>query len=189
MSYPESIQEIFRRVVAKAQGYVLAELQDANPNIELIHYHYSTMHEMETKLQNMLEGSNTPSQRFPLVWLNESPPIPQVRNSNGRFADVTLQVWIMFRTEQNYTSPERQELVFDPIIAPIYENLIKAIHNMPEFGRPPVRDIQNTFLDHKFLGTNANAANVFSTFVDAREIRDLQLTVSYNNCITPTFLN
>lgn len=189
MTYPQPIQEIFRTVVTKAESKVLADIQEANSEIQGIHYHYSTFHEMEQKLANMVEGKKKTSLRFPLVWLSESPPIPQVRNNEGRFADVTLQVWIMFHTKQNYTSKQRQDLVFTPIIAPIYEALILSITEMSEFNMPDERFIPHSFLDHKFLGTNQNAANMFSAFVDARELRDLQLTVDYEQCFTSPFLN
>lgn len=186
MNYPQPIQEIMRKVVLKAQSKVLSELQTANSFIETIHYHYSPIHEIQQDLQNMMEGVDTPSERFPLVWLNESPPIPQNRsNQDGFFGTVTLQMWIMFHTKQNYTSEEREQLVFAPILRPIYYNIIQAITTMVEFSKPDERYIDHSFYEHKFLGTNDKTANVFSEFVDAIEMRDLTLRMNYKNCFTP----
>lgn len=187
-NYPISVQEVFRGVVSKAESYVLDELKAYNDKIEGIHYRYSTYKEMNLILSSMAQSSMI-NLRFPLVWLSESPPIPQTRNGDGFFADVTLQVWIMFHTERNYTSEQREQYVFAPILRPIYWALMRAITFSSEFGQPSERNIRNTFLEHKYLGTNDQAANMFSSFVDAIEIQNLELTLDYKNCITPLILN
>lgn len=188
MIYPDPIQEIFRKAVTKCQGYVLGTIQEKNAEIEGIHYTYDTFNGMRARLENMKEDDSI-KLRFPLVWLSESPPIPQVKNTNGFFTDVTLQVWVMFHTTQNWSSETREVEVFKPILRPIYQGLMKAISNMTEFRRIPESNLEYSIYEHKFLGTNDNTASMLTAFVDAIEIRDLRLTMNNKNCITELFQN
>lgn len=163
-------------------------LQEKNSEITGVHYVYDTFNGMRAILENMKED-DTIKLRFPLVWLSESPAIEQTKNVNGFYTDVSLNVWIMFHTTQNYRSSTRETEVFAPILRPIYQGLMKAISNMTEFRRPIQNYIPHSFLEHKFLGTNDNTANTLTEFVDAIEIRNLQLTVNNKSCITELFQN
>lgn len=184
MNYPDSITTIFGRAVTKTSDLVLEEIKEADENIVQLHYLFGTIQELESTLAGMQEANSTINKRFPLIWLVED--ITQDRrNQNGFFASVSLRVIIAYPTSDTYTSAQREARSFAPILRPIYYNLLKAISRMGEFNMPAeFEGIGHRMTERKFWGTEAKVESKLTTFVDAIDIQDLELTIDYSNCYT-----
>jgi hypothetical protein len=189
MNYPASITSLFGDVVTKCSEYVLSDLQDANPAIEQINYLFGPVKELMETLANMQVGQTEINKMFPLVWLVED--ITQDRRSQGGFyGSVNLRVVIAFPTSATYLSAQRESLVFDPILRPIYWNLLKAISVSRAFyGPDEFEGINHRMTERKYWGNDPKTEGALTTFVDAIDIEDLELRIDYQNCFTPILNN
>lgn len=90
-----------------------------------------------------------------------------------------LTIYIVAYTDLNYTSKQRKENVFGPVLYPIYERLMK------ELARTGIFSLGDNFItplhtkiDRFFWGNQLNknnTANILEDPLDAIEIKDLKL--------------
>lgn len=175
MNYPQSIQKVFGDVVLKAQTFL--------PNgFKMLNYEYGSLKEIQETLN---QKKNNVSTRWPLVWLVED--IPQDRaNQNGFYADVSLNLIIATPTKKDWKSYQRDAETFDPVLRPIYWALLKSVSRTTAFRSPDeFRGINHTMTERKYWGRDDHASNLFSTFIDAIEITNLELKIDFQNCVNP----
>jgi hypothetical protein len=120
--------------------------------------------------------------RYPLIAL-KTPFDEHVKN--GR-VHVQLNIIIVQETEKEYTTPERREQVFKPILYPLYKKFLETLTQSGLFywehsvdGELP----EHIKVDRYYWGThstNGNVANILSDPLDAIEIFDLKLSKDIN---------
>lgn len=118
---------------------------------------------------------------FPLLWLvfnfDEN-----VGYNPGEFLNTTVQLVIMNKTDNTWTSQERDNNNFHPILFPIYQELVNQIRKAVEFGKPSESATAHKRTNRPYWGggdvNGADTENLFKQFVDAVHIRDLNLKIS-----------
>ena len=98
------------------------------------------------------------------------------------YTDITLI--IVNKTEQTYKAARRLELSFKPTLYPLYEDLIKAIRlNRSIIPQEVAPFISHEKTDRFFWGSQLNpTGNVVNDFLDAIEIKKLNIRVNNINC-------
>lgn len=133
------------------------------------------------ELANKLSKKNRVSLKYPLFALILDVSENEVENSQI-YKSYSFNMIIAYHTEKNYSSLERRDNIFKPILQPLYKKLMYAIKTSRYFN------ITNNFIDHTkydryFLGTESNNQNRLNDYVDAIEIefRNLEL-YKQSNC-------
>lgn len=191
MNYPKSVPVLFGEVVTRASANLnaagqtlLQQLQEADAAIVRINYQYGPAVELTQTLTNMRLGKDVAKERFPLVWLIEDIPVDR-RNAKRFFGDVSLRVVIAYPTKDTYTSAERETATFAPILRPIYYNLLECLPKHNAFSAVDEADIPHRMTERKFMGSDTQIQNMLTDFVDAIDIQDLSLTISFKHSYTP----
>ena len=128
--------------------------------------------------------SNGPDKmkKYPLVCLIEdfeSTSIPGVAPVQS-----TLNMLIVTRTDKNYKASKRYEFSFDPVLIPIYLNLIKAFVSsgaiLTQYGIIPHTPINRVYSGKQ--GPYGVIGHIFNDPLDAIEIKDIEVKFYRTNC-------
>lgn len=123
---------------------------------------------------------------YPLVWL-VMPYEEQEGQQNGIQAVVTCDIIIAMTTEPDYTMQQREEINFFPRIFPIYESLLLHLPKEARFVLPSADQLRRRKRILPYWGGdesgNNNVPNLSKHYVDAVQIKDLQLSVRKTNPI------
>lgn len=175
------VVEILESVVGAVSKDVLPVLQRQEPGITGVRYDYGHWVEISSKLQDMTQHQTERFNKFPLIMVMEDIPVRTV----GEYPQVTLQVYILHWTNNTYNSQQRQQKVFSPILSPIYDSFIKHLDKSHHIVSTATGKFPHTRIDRKFYGRESvygNTGNVPNEFVDAIEMRGLELNLFDNNC-------
>jgi hypothetical protein len=122
--------------------------------------------------------------KYPLVALRLD---VEETHESGTIYFKGLNIAILSNTSKDYYASQRMELVFEPILYPLYDAFFKALaasneffYDGGDFDRPP-----HTKIDRCYYGVTAAEANlesIFSDDLDAIEILDLNLNRIIKNC-------
>lgn len=182
-----SVQTKLGEMVAKANTKVLPDLQNATKNpltyqtIEGINYLYGHMLEVSNTIQLWLKDETLKKKRFPLVALIEDKSDMPQGAFNG-YGKCRLNVIICMATKQNWTSLEREANTFVPILRPIYKELMQQIMDDGYFVVYSDADMQHQAYDRKFWGTEDETKNRLTEYVDAIDIKNLELKYFRTDC-------
>lgn len=116
--------------------------------------------------------------KFPVVALIMDTDSPFKR---GMFYH-NLRVVIMTGTKQEYTTRQRYDLVFKPTLFPIYNRLLEALADSPNFTWPGSEFPEHVPTERPFWGTpvlEKNEKYIFDDPVDAIEITNLKINSRY----------
>ena len=195
----QSITKAFAEVVTRANAKCIAEIQanDSLVNgaaslIEELHYEYGHLWEIIATLQTMTETTEDKFKRFPLVWLVED--IQQTTGTQGQYDIARCTVIIAMSTDYSYKSSQREHYTFEPILRPVYKALMQAMADSPFFDVSDAEYIPHTYIERKFWGRenltdgSNNTANTLNDFVDAIELRNVELIIN-TNCYNPVNIN
>ena len=127
---------------------------------------------------NTLTKSQTANiKTFPLIYLKQD--FKEIYKSDGT-VEVTLQLFILCKTKQEWKANQRLKNTFETILIPIYEALINALCNDDRIQVNYGLEFPNhTKWDRLYLGTEKLIGN---GFLDCIEIEDLELKIKINNC-------
>lgn len=144
--------------------------------VDAVHFDFGNFIE----LANKLSKKNRHNQKYPLFAL-----ILDVKESEldePVYKSYDFKMIIAYNTENDYTSQQRRDNVFKPILQPLYRKFINEIL----LNRDHYFVIENKFIDHDkydryYLGTENINQNQFNDFVDAIEldIRNLKITKDF----------
>jgi hypothetical protein len=141
-------------------------------------YLYGHPLEVINTLSEWTKNPTKKFQKFPLIILftdiEESKGLHQGINS-----EVKLEVIICTATKPEYKSTERTEITFKPVLYPLYDLFIAELANSGYFME------SNDLVPHTMTpryywgksGLYGNTANMFNDYIDAIEIKNLQLTI------------
>lgn len=140
-------------------------------------YEYGTLFELQKRIA--IKDRRTQSvQKYPLVWLVWERP-ENLKRYRGGFSNksyiISPLIFIIARTDVDYTSIQRNENIFKPVLLPIYENFLKALRMHRNFNTG--NTIEHDEYEHYFWGMNNEGKTVLSDYNDAIELKLIDLEV------------
>lgn len=171
------MDEIVRRVNAAVIDQIKAECK----GIYGINYMHGHWKEVSGRLVDMGKNPKTAKNKFPLVVLLEDFPFDYTtKNPTG-----TVQVLICAVTNKNYNSDERQAKIFNPILDPIYWELLNQMAKSGYFAQTYYLKFPHKKWDRKAFGKEdpyGNSANIPLEYLDVVQMQNLQLILNRNVC-------
>lgn len=178
------IVEEFRKIVSKVSTELTAKLKIVDPLINAVHYDHGHPLEIIETLKQKDESTSFKTERYPIIALFQDFP----ENSTGEIGvqgEAILNVIIARPTDPNYKAAERYEKNFNPILYPIYWELMLQIHRSPVFRTLGATLIVHQKIDRLYWGRSglyANQGNIFNDWLDCIEIKNLKLKVNQKHC-------
>ncbi len=176
--YPLPVDQVVSLCVENVSQRILAKLHAANDNINQIGFMFGHPIELRQTIKELSEAAETKYNRFPVVMLY-SDIISSPSTVKGAFGDVTLNIIIAMTTEPTLKAAERTAKNFDPVLRPIYQELINQFYRCGYFWVQTPRQLLGRDIERYFWGRNGiqgNTANEFDDYIDAIEIKGLRLT-------------
>jgi hypothetical protein len=172
------MQEVFivdeiRNVVQKTN----TKLAAANFGMT-VYYDYGHPEEINQRLQTKADSAADKDKLFPLIILLTD--IPITHNIVGFWGQARLRLLICNFTEAEYTSQERTDINFKPILHPIKKEFMNqlSVYGLFAFETVP----QYTETDCYYYGSQINNKNQFNDRIDAIEITDLVVNITAKIC-------
>lgn len=166
MSYPV-IVDLFATVIDSLS----AEMD------QRIYFHHGHMIEIANVVKQLSKDTDI-GNRYPLIALKHDIK-QQKRTGNG--IEFTANLFIVTLSDPRYYAEDRKELIFKPILTPIYDEFIRQIARSGLFLEQSTNEVnENTqYTEHYFWGREqvmGNEANIFGDWVDCIEIESMKLT-------------
>ncbi len=145
-------------------------------------WHYPGTHgEIARIMAKLSETTQGSVRKFPCI-MNFLPVAETVSGSGSDVLQVKLNLAICATTSSEWLTQEREVLVFDTVLRPIYSELINQLSRTPYllngYGTPPHTKTE-------IYTTGANAGQVhdrYNEHIDAIEISNLTLTINQAAC-------
>ncbi len=144
-----------------------------------VYYFFGHLREITLRLQELTNSTTQKGKMFPAVILFTDIPV-RVGQPMGFYGQANLNLIIANWTEQKYTSTERLEKVFKPILYPIKKEFLNQFYKHINFTFPG--ELQYTEIDRYYYGSTIENKNVFNDYVDCIEIQNLQVTINNKTC-------
>ncbi len=176
MLKPVYIVDEIGNVVTKVSTALLASLQLVDPNITGVQYYFGHYKEILETLQQK-DGTSLEFSKYPAVCLFMDFP-ETTGKAPGIAAEVKLQMIIAYATDPNLKAAERYTKSFKPVLYPIYNSFIDELMRSGRIMAPSKELISHTKIDRLYWGRKGlfgNTGNVFNDYLDAIEIKDLNL--------------
>lgn len=96
---------------------------------------------------------------------------------------VSIDIIIVTDTDKDYTAAERYTNSFDPILTPLYDLFLEKLADSDYTGTVEGNYFKHTKIDRLYWGKSGlygNSGNIFNDYIDAIEIKSLELII--NNC-------
>lgn len=167
------IVEEMEAIVAK----VNTALSDANFGTLPVYYMYGHPKEIAIRLQELTNSPSEAHKKFPLIILFTDITID--KSLIGFYGSTSLRMLIANFTLPEYTSVQRTEINFKPILHPIKKELLNQIDRHSLFTYEDELTYKET--DMYYYGSRINDKNIFNDHIDAIELRDIQLNIK-NKC-------
>jgi hypothetical protein len=167
------IVEELAAVVAKVNTALTAASFGTTP----VYYMYGHPMELANRLLELSKSPTEGSKKFPLIILFTDITID--RSLVGFYGSTQLRMLIANFTLAEYTSVQRTEINFKPILHPIKKELLNQIDRHSRFTYEDELSYKET--DMYYYGSQINDKNIFNDRIDAIEIRDLKLNIK-NKC-------
>ncbi len=118
------------------------------------------------------DGSVAPVKfkKYPLIVMEQD---FEMNKLNGPMARATLSFVIVNHTKPEYTTEKRREFNFTPILDPLYKDFIAALDNF--LGVAVLSEEWEVTRRYYWGSQFAAEANVFNDFLDAIEIKNLEI--------------
>lgn len=183
MSDIPSISASFRQLVSDTEAALIDDSNVVFPSDvpKKLHFMQGNIAEVNARLQEMTNSPQHKGKKYPLFVLFRD--IKEGLNEerfglstafNAKFAIFTL-------TNPKYTSDQREEKTFTPILRPILEEIINQISKSKAFGMPTVKQMKIEKWDCFFYGSSQNNKNPFGDYLDAIEVPSISLVLK-NKC-------
>lgn len=181
----KSVQETFRDIVGLTADAVLPSVnalltvsEGEDLGLTEINYIYGHGEEVAQIMADMANDTTQRLRQFPLIWLEEDIEIVHV---DGFDVARIKRLAIVWASEKPFESQERENHSFVPVLRPIWNEFIRQIGKHPRFWIYDDRELRKG-KECKLWGTDDNAKAVFSDYVDAIEMRNIELKLTPNNC-------
>lgn len=174
------LTDVMSNIVAKTSTKILSVLQAVDPTITAVHYEYGHLKDVRER-QMAKTLANPMATRYPLVWLIEDFRTTQ---ELGLFGVSDVKIMILHNTKTEYTRVQREQLVFLPILVPIYNALLyqmKISGMFMQYG--PFSHVK---IDRPHWGNPeewGNKGYLFDEPLDGIELSELELKIYLANCV------
>jgi len=175
MNEPVFIPGIFREVVEECSKQLSMDL----------HFEHGHPSEIVESLQKMTLTPYMARKKYPLVALFQDFTVKRGTRAD-LYGEVSVTVIIATLTDPFLNAPERYENNFFPVLYPIYAQFImelsshKSICIMNTATEPEHDQIDRLYWGKE--GLFGNTANTFNDYIDAIEIKNLQLKIFNPTC-------
>lgn len=143
-----------------------------------VYYMYGHVKEISSRLQELSNSPTEKDKKFPLIILFTDIQID--KDTPGFYGSARLRMLIANMTQPEYISTQRTDLNFKPVLHPIKEELLKQIGEHQQFTYPDELRYKET--DMYFYGSQINDKNQFNDYIDAIELRDIQVNIKNKIC-------
>ena len=173
-----------RPVIVELFEAIVQSVSDAMPYD--VHFQQGHMLEIINTVKEMSADPDT-DKRYPLIAFQHD--VTEQETDKGTEFEVTL--FIVTITDPLYTSKQRSELNFKPVLTPVYNEFINQIVRSGYFDEHTELQVRKAHkkINHLFWGNSGvmgNEANIFGDAVDCIEVKGLKLTANSSGCyITP----
>jgi len=175
--------DVWRAIVARTSTRVLPELVLVNPKITAVHYDYGHYPDVREKLKQGIKNPTAMTEKYPLIVLFED--FKMDKRKIGVQGVANMIVMILYTSKKEYTRQQREDLVFKPIIQPIYEALLKEIKISGAF-KFYGSEAPHTEIDRPHWGDPElykNQGYLFGDCLDGKELQFSQLETFFNICV------
>jgi len=155
------IVEEMEAIVAKVNTALTAVNFIARP----VYYMYGHPKEIAIRLQELSNSPTEGNKKFPLIILFTDITID--KSLVGFYGSTSLRMLIANFTLAEYTSVQRTEINFKPILHPIKKELINQIDRHDRFTYEDELTYKET--DMYYYGSQINDKNIFNDRIDAIE--------------------
>jgi hypothetical protein len=141
--------------------------------VDALHFDFGNYIEIANKLSK----KNRNNQKYPLFALILD--VKENKLDEPIFMAYDFKLIIAYNTDDDYTSQQRRDNIFKPILQPLYRKFInELLLNKDSYFR-----FQNLYIDHSkydryYLGSENPNQNQFNDFVDAIELDIFNLKVN-----------
>lgn len=184
---PVYIVEQFKVLTQRVSDSLLPYLQGIDPMITGVHYQHGHPVEIAETLMQLEAWEQTRFSRLPAIFLFQD--LREEKSDKiGIYSRVSLNVAIVTGTRPDAKAEERYVETFKPILYPIYRELLKAIDESAWFllagGEVPHVKFDRMYWGSKYAFQNGEK-NQMNDFLDAIEMRNLDLELYHYNCFNP----
>lgn len=179
---PVYVIDILREVVAKTQTVLLSNLQADNPNRSIVNINFvpGTPLEITDVLDVMGMQPTGDPKRFPLVGV-----FVPIREGKGRQIGIDgiegIRMCIAMVSNHTDRTPDRYVKNFKPILYPIYYEFLNQLSLDKRIMNTGANSFKHTKIDWPYYNPDQEK-NAFNEYVDAIEIRDLELLINLKHC-------
>ena len=175
------ISDELRAITESLSTDLLATLQTVDANITGVHYQQGHPLEIVKALQLLANNASTKTERYPLIALYRD--FTEVKNRQiGIYSESDLHIIVATRTNPTYTTEQRAEKSFKPILHPIVDAFLDKISLSPKFiidrSYPQTEETDRYFWGQ--AGLFGIEKNMFQDWIDCVEIKTSLKTL--NNC-------
>jgi hypothetical protein len=176
----DDIQTVVERVMASEEMATVRQYLIDNQSQTVEHtaflpaFFAGSPKEINQRLVDMGKDPINMYRRYPCIVMKTSPE-PTL---GGGLFHYNLNIAILHYSDSKYTYKQRRELVFKPILYPIYIEFIKQLRFARLFTWPGGKIPEHTPIERPFYAygsDNGGDRNIFSDAVDAIEIRGLKI--------------
>lgn len=182
MSTPVNISSVIKEVVAATSVKMLAELQAVDPLITGIHFEFGHHNDIRERLTAKSKTAKTAM--YPLIALFEDFRVKRGKLGTSGIAD--MKIIILHFSKNTYTRQQREDLVFTPILFPIYNEFLRQLKINGKFMIYDETLIQHDMIKRPHWGDPAlyeNTSYLFGEILDGIELNNLELTTFLSNCL------
>ncbi|MDX1938456.1 MAG: hypothetical protein SFU21_15150 [Flavihumibacter sp.] len=179
-----NIPDLFAEIVTKTSEAVMPVIKPyLPPLVNKLNYMHGHPVEIITRLQNKDKTGNVQLQneRYPLIALFQDLPERPI-TADGSIVEVELQIIIANLTKNTYTAPERYQLNFNPVLKPVYCQLVEQIKKHKATIVNTKDGSWHTAYDRLYWGTQSdllgNQVKIFNDYLDAIEMQNVRLRVN-----------
>lgn len=177
-----SISNIFRDLTAATQAAVLPQLQAYDNLIQGVHFEHGHYLEIAKVLQQKALGTTSKFTKWPLIALFRDFP---EKNEVGLYTEMTATLIIAKSSDPNWTSDQREQNSFIPVLYPVLSAFLEAMDNDQRIMNQSVQELSYTKIDHYYWGSQTvldKTPNIFNEWTDSIELRDLTIKINPQNC-------
>lgn len=143
-------------------------------------YEFGYWPDISNRLLNKGLTQQGQATKYPLIVLHSK--FKQSRFSQvGILMDTDPTMYILARTQTNYSPIQRIEQVFKTVLDPIYDELIQAIKDSTLIASISIKDLEHEREDMFLANASNGEKNLLNDFLDVIEIKFKSIKL-FNNC-------
>lgn len=187
---PINLPKLFGQLVAQVNVNVMPQINawhtnQGIPSAMSLHYLHGTWIHIVERLAQMAADPFHKNNRFPLIgFIQDYKEVYRKDEINTKIED--LRIIIVNLTDRNYHSEDRYIINYEPILFPIYAELMAVMQASNLFTGYKTPHIPHTRIDHLHWGREAYYGHEkyeLGEYIDGIELTDLELCLHTQNCL------